>query len=663
MRHLTTLALAILLLAAIPAHAQRTPVNEWKSTTPTYTVVGNGLNYHNGSAWVASNKAVKADNKNFFVDEAGLAWSIAKQSRDITFTRDGIDTTFGFDGMYWFNTATEAWTAIDSANNVTPTQSGDTVLVPGLYDGVDVEIISNVSGPQVDYIITDMSGWTANPYGADGVLAFWHELKSRGHGLKVDGVTWNGTDYTLGDNVTLTGAVRDFDIVKTEAEDATGETAEVTNALIRAVNKDFFGESVDAMWLASATLPVRMHYDVKSGTISASETWSGTIAVIGDVTVASGVTVTVSAGTVVKGAIDSQPHLSNGSGGGTWDINGTVGSPVYFTSCNDSSMGDSTKSAGSCTGGTEGSPLPGDWEGIHWIAGATLYIDNAVIRYCGGSAGTTCFGGTGLANGLDVVVDGLIFDNWRDSSHTAATAIHIIMTTSATSNTVTMKNVLIDASTTDDATDEIVYAVTGSDADNEITLRNFLIVYGGAGGGALFLSSANSTVSLLDVDNVTVICTDDTNSANEGFWVDRTNGLAGFYHNNVVVGCGIGYHGKLGDPTHDYNMAFNTDTPWSSSWVDAGANEIETTPDFTAASGHTPDSTWGPSWATPYHLGASSTADDAGSQTATAAGLDARHTVAAGTNDTGTVDLGFHFYTPVESSFIPGAHFYRRHMQ
>ena len=251
------LSFVLLLFIVTTASAQRIPVNEWTINTPTYTVKGDGIAYETApDVWAETDTTIQEDATDLYVDAAPLKWHVKKNGRDIIYTRDGLTTTFGFDGLYWFNLVTKAWTAIDISGSGTPTKVGETVVIADIYPGVDVLITVQPSGPSVSYSITDMAGWVANPYGADGVLGFWHELKSRGHGIKVDNVTWDGVTYTPGNNIKFSGPVKSFDIFQSTAEDATGSVSVVENAVVRAVNKDFFAQGVDSTWLSGVTLPV-----------------------------------------------------------------------------------------------------------------------------------------------------------------------------------------------------------------------------------------------------------------------------------------------------------------------------------------------------------------------------------------------------------------------
>jgi len=630
---------AVLLLFYTNVFAD-TYVNEYRTIGATYETWGDGDNYDTGGGvYAPSNKAVKSSGNNFIVDEVGLPWSISKNSREITYTRGEQDTTFVFSGMYWFNTATEAWTQIDSENNVTPTQVGDTVVASGLYDGVDLEIISSVSGPQVDYVITDMSGWTPNPYGTDGVLAFWHELKNRGHGLEVDGISWNGTDLAFGNNVTFTGTVRDFDIINTLAEDATGDKANVTNAIIRAVNKDFFGESVDATWVASATLPVRMHYETKNGTISSDATWgSGTTYYLdADVTIANEVTLTVEGGAVVKGG---SPTIAI-KGGGQDAVLVTSGASMtnfaYFTAKDDNSVGAEID-------GSDGEPDTPGFGGIGEEANAfQINLDGAYIGY---ALNPVWVKGDGLTDISITLTNSYIY--WNSGSVGVKA-----QTTGTGSNLDFHVNNCIFYTPANVTSTGVVYTywLFPAPITSEFHIENNLFYIDAIPYDPIAVIWTRGHDSFKGVDviirNNTVFCTENVGDT-RGIYSYTPDITTTTVQDNIVVGCTTGYlTNAVGetDLIEDHNLAYNNGTDWGNGFG-GGTGDITTTPDFGT---HDDAASGVPEWANDYHLGTSTTAVDAGSRSSSAAGLDALHTVVAATTDSGDVDLGFHFpvATPV----------------
>ena len=105
------------------------------------------------------------------------------------------------------------------------------------------------------------------------------------------------------------------------------------------------------------------------------------------INVPAGVTVTVAAGTLIKGttssyygcgSFDNYPSVTVE---GSLVVAGTAASPVVFTSVNDNSAGGATGS---------GSPAAGDWGGIEVSGAGALDIGHAHIEYpATGVQGTT----------------------------------------------------------------------------------------------------------------------------------------------------------------------------------------------------------------------------------------------------------------------------------
>ncbi|MGE4178395.1 MAG: right-handed parallel beta-helix repeat-containing protein, partial [Limisphaerales bacterium] len=113
-----------------------------------------------------------------------------------------------------------------------------------------------------------------------------------------------------------------------------------------------------------------------SGTISANETWSGTVHVTGDLTIPAGITLTVEAGTVVKVAGGALIQVQ-----GTLLARGTPGAPILMVSYRDDSVGEDVSGAGIDT------PQGGDWESliIQSISSGSV-LENVEIRHAGMTA-------------------------------------------------------------------------------------------------------------------------------------------------------------------------------------------------------------------------------------------------------------------------------------
>ena len=122
-----------------------------------------------------------------------------------------------------------------------------------------------------------------------------------------------------------------------------------------------------------------------SSNIVTNETWTTAnhpYIIQGSISISSStpITVTVEPGVVVKfSSISSSLSVSSGN---TLDVQGTTGSPVYFTSYYDDSAGGDTDGGGASSGSS------GDWKHIQVNSGGTASFTNAVIRYGGCYTGT-----------------------------------------------------------------------------------------------------------------------------------------------------------------------------------------------------------------------------------------------------------------------------------
>ena len=120
------------------------------------------------------------------------------------------------------------------------------------------------------------------------------------------------------------------------------------------------------------------------GNISANQTWSSgnnVHVVTCNVTVAAGVTLTITQGAIVKFNPGTALIVQ-----GTLRVTGTATNPVYLTSARDDTVGGDTNGDGATT------PAPGDWSRIEFQDGsndAASLIEYAQIRY----GGNCCYHG------------------------------------------------------------------------------------------------------------------------------------------------------------------------------------------------------------------------------------------------------------------------------
>ncbi len=108
------------------------------------------------------------------------------------------------------------------------------------------------------------------------------------------------------------------------------------------------------------------------GTTLIDYTLNGGIPYIFDnVEVGADKTLTINQGAIIKFSQEGQLSIN-----GTLNANGTVASPIYFTSLKDDSVGGDTNNYG-------GTPAAGDWNQIQFNSGSTGSINHSIIRYGG----------------------------------------------------------------------------------------------------------------------------------------------------------------------------------------------------------------------------------------------------------------------------------------
>lgn len=123
-----------------------------------------------------------------------------------------------------------------------------------------------------------------------------------------------------------------------------------------------------------------LHYlsATHTGTVAADEVWVGSFLhrITGDITVPSGVTLTIQPGAVLK--FDAGKSLIVNAGG-TLSALGSMALPIVFTSIKDDTVGGDTNGNGDAT-----APAPGDWYRL-FINGGRADFDHADIRYGAGA--------------------------------------------------------------------------------------------------------------------------------------------------------------------------------------------------------------------------------------------------------------------------------------
>ena len=133
-----------------------------------------------------------------------------------------------------------------------------------------------------------------------------------------------------------------------------------------------------AIFCLGTPTPVQAATIDKCGPINSDETWTSgddyVYVLTCDVTVMSGITLTIQAGTVVK----FDGHDTDLNIDGTLDLQGSASNRVVFTSYKDDSDGDDTNGDNTAT-----SPAPGDWGSIR-LRNSTNTLDYALIQYGGG---------------------------------------------------------------------------------------------------------------------------------------------------------------------------------------------------------------------------------------------------------------------------------------
>lgn len=223
-----------------------------------------------------------------------------------------------------------------------------------------------------------------------------------------------------------------------------------------------------------------------SGSITSDTTWvsSNVYVINSSFSVASGVTLTIEPGTVIKGR-------STGLGGpsiyGNLVALGKEENPIIFTSSNDDSLFGSIDEY-------ESVGAPGDWQGLYFNPGSTGHFDHVQLSYAG-------YGGSGYGNFVGIENDGgnleiknsKIFDNHRIVSNGAGGVMTAGSGIWNKSGDLSIQNSLIENSMVGVRVD------SGNISISETTFKNNIDSTGQGHGYGIYTSGSDSLTLLNNV--------------------------------------------------------------------------------------------------------------------------------------------------------------------
>jgi len=293
-----------------------------------------------------------------------------------------------------------------------------------------------------------------------------------------------------------------------------------------------------------STLTIDSSLPTTSGTLTTDETWSGTVAITGDITVPAGVTLTVQEGTVVTiprfkdsryGGVDTNrtEFVVNGN----LLINGSPTGPVEI--------------------GPASAPLnPGDWDGI--VVRGSLVMNHAIVDYA--RIGIRCLADAATVNCVirDSLVDrsaedGIAFETLNAGRVIGELAGNTVRDSGGDGLDLQARNgasrldLVIDANTLErNATGGAVLTANGSSGDPVIAgeLRNNVVSANVNKG--IFASTTSGAISNLRLLNNTVF----NNGNADGISIDNSSAGAAstfFLSGNSITGnrfAGIRYYNQ-----------------------------------------------------------------------------------------------------------------------
>ena len=177
------------------------------------------------------------------------------------------------------------------------------------------------------------------------------------------------------------GARELFRLVDSKVADAGGSEilAEKQLVCVPETGKTYLFERIPYSFLTNTNrYPVTWDYRAKSGTMSSSETWCPryTYYLSSPLSVASGVTLTINPGTVVKLKGTSTYMGVNG----TLIAKGEPYNYIVFTSAHDDDCGEDLDGTGKPLG--EASPQKGDYYAAFWLSSNQATLRDSEVRYC-----------------------------------------------------------------------------------------------------------------------------------------------------------------------------------------------------------------------------------------------------------------------------------------
>ena len=166
------------------------------------------------------------------------------------------------------------------------------------------------------------------------------------------------------------------------ADDTAGGDTNLDGGSSLPIPGDWFGVVVNSggQFANNEYTDIRYILTTHSGTLVQDESWMGTFThhITDHVFISNGVTLTINPGAVIK--FDASKTITVQQGG-RLVAEGTVASPITFTSIKDDSVGGDTNGDGNST-----LPAPGDWQSIV-VDGAQATLNHVDVRYGGALPG------------------------------------------------------------------------------------------------------------------------------------------------------------------------------------------------------------------------------------------------------------------------------------
>ncbi len=302
----------------------------------------------------------------------------------ICYTVNGKIMQLGLRYLAFYDKGNNTLQPLGSINAVPPTLQGNTLTYTNIFPGVDLAYRYGKGSFEQNLVVRSLQSLPSpSQYQIDPATAYLVSVTEidtatfacsiqdyTGQTLQFGYLSGEGTDIYFADGSTGQALCH---FAQSPAFDSSPvkQSIPMYKFLYQQNGHTYLVEGIPYSFLISASLPVTLDYNIKTGTQSDNEVWQSgnTYYLSGTWTVPNGDTLMIEGGTVCKFSTGAYINVASG---GQILAQGSTFNYVLFTSWKDTTMGDPVS--------TTGSPAAGDYySAINLNYGASA---NSLIQYC-----------------------------------------------------------------------------------------------------------------------------------------------------------------------------------------------------------------------------------------------------------------------------------------